>query len=144
MTLAKMTHPARQFNALLDNFFQDFPAYGSRDVNFTFQHPPVNIVETADAYHLEIIAPGRNKEDFSIKLENGQLTIAYEMKTTEQPQDYKTIRREFSLKSFSRTFSLDEKIDEENIQAKYENGLLKLLLPKKAEVKIQPKAISIQ
>lgn len=144
MTQVKMNHPSRQFNALLDNFFQDFPALGNREYNSVLQHPPVNIVETTDAYHLEIIAPGRNKEDFSVKLENGQLTISYEKKDKEQAKDYKTIRREFSLKSFSRRFSLDEKIDEENIQARYENGLLKLLLPKKADVKIQPKAIAIQ
>lgn len=143
MTLVKMNHPARQFNSLLDNFFQDFPALGGREINVAMQNPPVNIVETSDAYYLEMIAPGRNKEDFALKLENGQLTISYEKKTTEQAQDYKTIRREFSLRNFSRSFSLDEKIEEEGIQAKYENGLMKLLLPKKAEVKIQPKSISV-
>lgn len=144
MTLVKMNHPARQFNSLLDNFFQDFPGAGNREYNYALQHPPVNIVETSDAYHLEIIAPGRNKEDFAVKLENGQLTISYDKKENEQSKDIKTIRREFSLKSFSRTFSLDEKIEAENIQAKYENGLLKFYLPKKADVKIQPKAIAIQ
>ena len=56
----------------------------------------------------------------------------------------KSVRREFSFQSFKRSFSLDDKVDVANIQAKYENGLLKLLLPKKAEVKEAAKQITIQ
>ena len=104
----------------------------------------MNIHETKDAYHLELSAPGRNKEDFQLSIDKGQLTIAFEKKEETKTEDYKTVRKEFSFKSFKRTFNLDDRIDTNGIQAKYENGVLKLLLPKKAEQKENTKQISIQ
>lgn len=106
--------------------------------------PPVNIYETNDAYHLEMNVPGRNKEDFKVNIENGLLTISYE-KPEEKPSDaVKTVRREFGFKSFNRSFHVDENVNVENIQAKYENGLLKFWLPKKEQPKAEVKQISIQ
>ena len=72
------------------------------------------------------------------------LTISYEKKTDTENKDYKTHRREFVSRSFKRSFSVDEKINADAIQAKYENGVLKLLLPKKEEVKVSPKQITIE
>jgi len=89
-------------------------------------------------------APGRNKEDFKINVDGGMLTISFEQKEEKEQKDYKTIRREFHYQSFKRNFSLDEKINPEGIEAKYENGVLKLLIPKKEEVKIAPKQIAIK
>jgi HSP20 family protein len=88
--------------------------------------------------------PGRSKEDFKIQVDQDLLTISYEKKD-EKPatEDYKTIRREFSYKSFKRSFSIDKSVDLNGVQAKYENGLLKLLLPKKEEVKQGARQISI-
>ena len=105
---------------------------------------PVNIHETADAYHLELSAPGRSKEDFNLALENGLLTISFEKKEENKTEEYKTVRKEFSYKSFSRSFNLDDRIDANAIQAKYENGVLKLLLPKKEQEKESVKQIAIQ
>lgn len=144
MTFVKSAHPARQFGALLDNLIQDFPGYLNREVSQAFHTVPTNIVETADGYHLELYAAGRNKEDFKVALDNGLLTISYEQKEEAKPADFKSIRKEFATGSFKRTFTVDEKIDTANIQAKYENGLLKLYLPKKEAVKVQPQAITIQ
>ena len=104
----------------------------------------VNIFETNDAYHLEMNVPGRNKEDFKVNLENGLLTISYEKAEEKQSDDVKTVRREFGFKSFSRSFHVDESINTENIQAKYENGLLKFWLPKKEQPKAEVKQINIQ
>ena len=96
------------------------------------------------AYHLELNAPGRSKEDFKIQVEQGLLTISFEKKEENtQPDDYKTIRREYEFKSFKRSFSVDDKIAVEGIQAKYENGVLKLLLPKKEESKPSARQINI-
>jgi HSP20 family protein len=106
--------------------------------------PAVNIFETSDAYHLELNVPGRNKEDFKVNFENGLLTISYEKTEDKQSDDFKTVRREFGFNSFSRSFHIDEKINAENIQAKYENGLLKFWLPKKEEPKKEVKQINIQ
>ena len=93
---------------------------------------------------MELNAPGRNKEDFKINIENGLLTISFEKKVENVSEDVKSVRKEFSFESFKRSFNIDEKIQADNIQAKYENGVLKLYLPKKEEVKENPKQISIQ
>jgi HSP20 family protein len=143
MTLVKVNnHAARNLSSFVDEFFQDLPHTLGREGGFAF--PPVNIHETKEAYHLELSAPGRSKEDFQLSVDKGQLTVAFEKKEETKTEDYKTIRKEFSFKSFKRSFSLDDKIDSDGIQAKYENGVLKLYLPKKEQVKESSKQISIQ
>lgn len=141
MTLVK--HNTAPFNSLFDELFNSFPSSWGKDANQAYNNVPVNIHETAEGYHLELNAPGRNKEDFKVNIENGLLTIGYERKESTEQKDYKTIRREFSFRSFKRSFTIDEKINADNIQARYENGVLKLYLPKKEEVKASPKEINI-
>jgi len=142
MTLVKVNNGQKSLSSFVDEFFQGFPAGLGRDESFGF--PPVNIHETADAYHLELSAPGRSKEDFKLAVEGGQLTVSFEKKEENKTDDYKTIRKEFSFKSFKRSFNLDDRINADGIQAKYENGVLKLLLPKKEQVKDSAKQISVQ
>ena len=140
MTLVKVNNNGhRGLTQFVDEFLQGFPA---KDERFGF--PPGNIHETADAYHLELSAPGRSKEDFKLSLDNGQLTISFEKKEENRTEDYKTIRKEFSFRSFKRSFNLDDRIDTNGIQAKYENGVLKLLLPKTEEKKESVKQINVQ
>jgi HSP20 family protein len=128
MTFVKVNNNThRSISNFVDEFFQGFPAGLGKEESNGF--PPVNIHETADAYHLELSAPGRSKEDFKLAIDNGQLTISFEKKEEGKTEDYKTIRKEFSFRSFKRSFNLDDRIDSNNIQAKYENGVLKLLLP---------------
>jgi len=138
MTLVK--HNYRNLNNLFDEFFNVVPATWSKDLNV----PPVNVYESSDAFYLDLQAPGLNKEDFKISVENGLLTISYEQKNEEENKDVKTYRKEFAARSFKRTFSVDEKINADAITAKYDAGVLKLALPKKEEVKVQPKQIAIQ
>lgn len=140
MTLVK--HNFKTFNDLFDEFFTQLPVVktNANELNV----PPVNIHETSDAYHLELVAPGLSKEDFKVSLEKGLLTIGYEKTSESENKDYKTHRREFSTTSFKRSFTVDDKINADGIQAKYENGVLKLLLPKKEEVKVAPKQITIE
>jgi len=137
MTLVK--HNFKTFNDLFDEIFNQATRNGN-GLNI----PPVNIHETNDAYHLELAAPGLTKEDFKVNLEKGLLTISFEKKAESETKDYKTHRKEFSVSNFKRTFTVDDKINADGIQAKYENGVLKLLLPKKEEVKVTPKQISIE
>ena len=142
MTLVK--NNARVANHIFDDLFFNFPTVWGRDGQTqNLSVPPVNIHETAEGYHVELSAPGRNKEDFKILVENGLLTISFEKKLATENKDYKTLRREFSLNSFKRSFTLDEKVNADAIQAKYENGVLQLLIPKKEEVKIAAKQIEI-
>lgn len=143
MTMVKLHSPVQKnLNNFFDEFFNELPAFG-KTVNNLFS-PAVNIVETPEAYHLELNAPGRNKEDFQISVDKGLLTISYEKKEEAKNEGVKVVRREFSFQSFKRSFTVDEKINAEAIQAKYENGLLKLLLPKKAEQQQPVKTITIQ
>ena len=106
--------------------------------------PPVNIIDKEASYSIELAAPGFEKSDFNVKLDTNILTISTEKKEGNETNTDKVIRSEFSYKSFKRSFTLDEKIDTENISAKYENGLLKLELPKKEKVKASAKDINIQ
>ena len=93
---------------------------------------------------LELVAPGFQKEDFKINLDNNTLTISAEKKEETENQNEKFIRKEYKQQSFSRSFTIDENIDAGNISAKYVNGVLTLNLAKKQEVKPPVKEISIQ
>lgn len=141
MTLVK--NNTVPFNHLFDELLNSFPTTWGKDAQQAAAVVPVNIHETNEGYDVELNAPGRNKEDFKVNVENGLLTISYEKKENLEQKDYKTIRREFSFRSFKRSFTLDEKINADAIQARYENGVLKLYLPKKEEVKVSPKEITI-
>ena len=134
----------RNLNHVFDEIFNAFPStWGSDNRNESIV-PPVNIHETAEAYHLELNAPGRTKEDFKINLEKNILSISFEKQKEGEKEIYKTLKREFSLPGFKRSFSVDEKINSDEIKARYENGILNVLLPKKEEVIISPKQINIQ
>ena len=142
MTFVKVNN--RPFGNLFNELLNDFPAAARSFGQDLLAFPQTNIHETPEAYHLELNAPGRTKEDFNIKVEQGLLTISFEKKEeSAQVEGYKTIRREFEFKSFKRSFSVDDKINVDGIQAKYENGVLKLLLPKKEESKQSAKQINI-
>lgn len=128
-----------------DNFFSDFftPSLWSNPSTDATSVPAANVHETPASYVLEINAPGRNKEDFKINVDKGLLTVSYEKKEETAVEGYNTVRREFQFNSFKRSFTLDDKIDAPGILAKYENGILKVELPKKPEVQQQPKEIAI-
>jgi len=130
----------RGFDSIFNEFFNEFPAKMQSKLNF----PPVNIHENENSYEVELSVPGRSKEDFKISLEQGLLTISFEKKEENKTEGQKTLRREFSYQSFTRSFNLDETINAENIQAKYENGILNITLPKKEQAKPVKKEINIQ
>ena len=146
MTLVKVNNPiTKTFDGLLNEILNDFPAtFGKTFREDVFSFPPVNIVETENAYLLEVAAPGYEKADFTIKLENNLLTISTEKQEASKTQQVKVVRKEFGIKSFKRSFTLDEKIEVTAIEAKYENGILLLNLPKKEVAKATSKEITIQ
>jgi len=140
----RLHHPARKsFDSVVDDFFNSIPGLwndGFSGINLA----PVNIHETADGFHLEISVPGINKEEIKVNVEKGLLSISYDKKEESKSEDYKTIRREFGHRSFKRTFTVADQVNVESIQAKYENGILKLFLPKKDQVKDNPKQVVVQ
>jgi len=106
--------------------------------------PSVNIVENGKDYKIELAAPGREKSDFNVSVDNDMLTISSEKseETNEEKENY--TRREFSYNSFSRSFRLPENCLPEKIEAKYENGLLRLSIPKKEIKPVKtPKEIKV-
>lgn len=107
-------------------------------VNMTM--PSVNIRETADAFLVEMAAPGMKKNDFHIELDNNILTIRSEMKNEEEVKEgERYTRREFSYQSFQRSFNLNKDIvDDAKINATYADGILSIHLPKKEEAKEKP------
>lgn len=102
--------------------------------------PAVNIKETSDAFEVQMAAPGMNKDDFKVELDNNLLTISSEKKQENEANEGELFnRREFSYQSFQRSFRLvKEAVDAEKIQAKYENGVLRLLIPKREEIRQKP------
>jgi len=101
--------------------------------------PSVNIKETADAYEVEVAAPGFDKSDFKLELNHEMLTILSEKKTeNEAKEGEQYTKREFSYQSFSRSFTLPQTADGERISANYENGILRVSIPKKEEAKPKP------
>ena len=142
MTLVKFNQPGtKTLNGYLESFLNDFPYTAAPTSNFNF--PAVNIHESKDDYELALNVPGRNKEDFKITVDKNILTVSFDKKEETKDENKKQIKKEFSFQSFKRSFTLDEKIEANNIAAKYENGILTLTLPKKEEVKVQPKEIAI-
>lgn len=97
--------------------------------------PAANIVETTNNFTVEMAVPGMNKKDFHVDLENNMLTILCEKEETLTENDAHYTRREFSFNMFNRTFKLPEYVDLKDIEAKYIDGILKVMLPKKEEAK---------
>lgn len=106
--------------------------------------PSVNIRETDKEFFVELAAPGLNKKDFKIAIENGMLTISAEKKMEKEEKEKEFTRKEFSYSNFSRSFMLPENVNEEKVEAHYEDGLLKLQLLKKVVEKTKNvKAIEV-
>ena len=99
-----------------------------------FSTPAINVIENEKDYKVEVAAPGMNKEDFNIHLnENQELVITVEKNTqNEQKEVKKYLRREFSYTKFQQAFQLPDNVDKEKIGAKVENGVLEITLPKLA------------
>ena len=133
----KNSNSNNYFPALMDELFR--PDWMGGIQNSTMNVPPVNIKETDTTYEVELSAPGKQKEDFNIEVDNSLLTISSEYKSEETSKESRFTRREFSHTSFKRSFSLPETVNEDEINASYENGILKITLPKREEALPKPK-----
>lgn len=105
---------------------------------------PVNIRENETGYEMQVVAPGWKKEDFKLNVNGDLLTVSCERKQQQEENSHKWVRSEFRLQSFTRSFSLEEGVEAENITARYEDGVLYITLPKKAEAQQPSKNIQIQ
>lgn len=146
MTMLKVRpgHVATPFDHLVHGFFgKDIAQFlGSDDLHRSA--PRVNIKEDANAFHLEMLAPGFTKEDIKLNLAEGVLTVSAEHEEQKSAEGTRYTRREFGRHSFKRSFHLPEHVNGEAIQAVFSNGLLTVDLPKMEPVKPASKAITIQ
>ena len=124
------------FNDFFDKDMTDWSNRHFSDTNTTL--PAVNIKENQDEFNVEMAIPGMEKQDFKINLENNVLCISSEKKSEIEQDEGQFTRKEFSYQSFSRSFTLPESADDGKIKAKYENGILKISIPKKEEAKPKP------
>ena len=138
MSLVKFSN---QFPTLFDRFFEN-DLFDWSNKNFSSTNttlPAVNIKEFTDRFEVDLAAPGLDKKDFKIELNNDQLTISSEKrKEKEINKDEQFTRREFSYQAFSRSFTLPNTVHSDKISAKYENGILKISIPKRDEAKPKP------
>ena len=138
MTLVRYQN---QLPSLFDRFFNNELEGWNRnnfsDTNTTL--PSVNIKENVDAFKVEVAAPGFEKSDFNIELNNDVLTISSEKQiNNEVKEDERVTKQEFSYQSFSRSFTLPELVEDDKITAQYEKGILSITIPKKEEAKPKP------
>lgn len=130
-------------NGLFDDFFnRSIADYVGAD---SVQHQPaVNIIETGTSFELEVAAPGFEKEQFTLLVENDQLTLSAKRESKTEESEERYTRREFRFESFKRSFKLPPVVNQAEVTAVYENGVLKVTLPKKEEAKAVVKAVSIR
>lgn len=154
MSLVKFK-PRRRFGSLIpNNFFDTDDFFENRLLNYPSlldnfwngknNEPALNIKEEDDKFEIELAAPGFTKKDFEVTIDNGYLNISAEKSDSKKEEENNYTRQEFSYNSFSRSLQLPESVKEEDIKAKYQNGILSFDLAKKEESKkLKPKKIEI-
>ena len=121
-----------------DTLLRDFLTRSSFSGKTSVTLPPVNIRETNDEFFVEVAAPGAKKENFKIEFENNVLHLQLQKENQQEVVNHYHLK-EFDYEAFQRSFHLPEnKVDIEKIWAKYEEGILQIVLPKKENVKVKP------
>lgn len=124
------------FTSIFDDFFGS-NIFDSRTLKRN-DLPSVNILDNEKFFELNLAAPGKNRKDFIIELEDQILTISSESFTNNHDSDNFT-RQEYRYGNFKRSFRLPDSINTSLIKAKYENGILSISLPKHKEAIPEPK-----
>jgi HSP20 family protein len=137
MSTKALTRTSDVFPSLFDEFFKPWEErFGNGGLwGKALTIPSANIVESKDDYRISLAAPGLKKSDFNIDVNGNMLTISSEKEESKDEKDSHHTRREYNYSSFSRTFTMPDEVSKEKIEAVYEDGVLKLTLPKKEEAK---------
>ncbi len=131
----------REIDRMFDEAFEDFGIRRSTRNGFI---PTVNVYETEEAVNIEMEIPGIEKDELDIDLSDGVLTVKGEKKDEreDKSRNYHLYERTFG--SFSRSFRIPDNVDQDQAKAKYEEGILKIELPKKEEAKREAKKLEIE
>ena len=128
--------------SLFDPFFNThIGAFVGND--FFKNQPAVNVIESDKTYRVELAAPGLEKADFNVQVEKDRLLISVEKEHNQAEEGEKFTRREFGYQKFQRSFNLGKTVNQDAIEANYENGILTIVLPKKEEAQIIKRNIEI-
>lgn len=140
-TLSKIQKPAPALSSIFNDLFADeFINWSDRPMQRSMARvPAVNISENDDQWQLELAAPGMKREDFKVELNQDVLRISSVQREEKEEKAEKYSVQEYSYSSFQRTFRLPEHlVDGDKVNAKYEDGVLRVSIPKKEEAKPQP------
>ncbi|GAB2806606.1 Hsp20/alpha crystallin family protein [Ferruginibacter profundus] len=142
-TLAKVSERMPLF---FDDFLKPFNGWFDNGVAVpALNVPAVNIIEHKDHYQVTMAVPGMKKDDFNIDVNDKLLTISSQKEENKEEKDKQFTRREYNYSSFSRCFTLPEEINNDKIEAKYEDGVLKISLPfKEGAKKLSAKHIAVK
>ena len=132
------------YNPSISNFFdnwfdRDLTNFRGQDMAQTMS--AVNVLETKDGFELELAAPGFSKDNIKVDVDKDVLTISAEMSQENSSDDDIYTRREYSISSFNRSFTLPETVEGDKIGANYKDGILKVSIPKKEEAKLKAKRL---
>lgn len=111
---------------------------------FNYHTPALNVMDLEKEIKLEVAAPGLEKSDFKISVENNMLIISADKKQESSDIKNNYSRKEFSYQTFKRMYELPENTDGESISAKYENGILNISIPKIVPIHKNAKSITIE
>ena len=143
MSLVKFRNRRPWGNLITSDFFNN-QLLNNQLWNSQLNEPALNIKETDDAFEIELAAPGFSKKDFEVTIDNGYLNISAVNSNSEEEKEDNYTRQEFSYNSFEKTLHLPDSVKEEDVKAKYKDGVLRFNLVKKEEAKLhKPKKIEI-
>ena len=146
MNLIKFNRPARPrtFSTLMDEFFNNtFPESFNND--FNWNSPSTNIKETDNGYTIEMAVPGIDKNNVDIRVEKDQLIVESKTSSENEESNDKYTMRQFNYSAFRKSFYLNNKIDNDKIDAQYKDGILYITLEKKDEAKTkEPRTILVK
>jgi HSP20 family protein len=137
MTIVRRNYMVPELENLFNNVFKS--GFFNEDREELSTLPAVNVKENEDGFVLEVAAPGYEKDNFDISVENGIMTISATTEEKKEEKEENYTKREFNYTSFHRSFRLPEDtVDESTIKASYKNGILEVFIGKKEEVKPKP------
>ena len=142
MTLVRYSKPINVFPNLINEFFNDDFFMGGRLMENSFV-PSANVKENSKAFVIELSAPGFNKKDINIEVDDKMLKIYSEIKNEVENKDESIIKREFHYNSFERSFQLPENVNADNIKANYNDGILNIEIPKMEKEEKKKRLIDI-
>ena len=146
----KQEYQPATFGSVIDSIFQNNLNHFFNDDFWGFNgvtgasNVPMNIEETDNSYVLELVAPGLQKKDFQIGVDNNMLTVSYKKTEDNKDESKKWVTQQYRQQEFTRTFTLDNSVNVEKIAANYENGILRVSIPKNEEAQKHSRTIEIR